>query len=290
MLKKLRVYLQYILPQHFISAFFGKLSASQNLWIKSNFIKYFIKRYQVDMTQAEIEDPSQYRSFEDFFTRKLKSTSRPVSEQKATVICPVDGTVAEIGKINKNQLLQAKGSYFNLESLLGNDEEVASYFIDGEFATLYLSPKDYHRIHMPLDGRLKKTTFIPGKLFSVNRMTSDLIPNLYTRNERLICLFETEIGRMAVILVGAMIVGSMQVSWMNKPIKSKQVLFWPQNYFNPDLGPFLKKGEELGHFKLGSTVIVLFEKNKIEWSSALKSGSPVQFGQILANFLNGILN
>lgn len=288
MFKKLSVYLQYLLPQHLISALFGKLANTQNHQIKSFLIKHFIKRYQVDMTQAEIEDWHQYPNFNSFFTRKLKASARHISPEQQMAICPVDGTVAEIGDIYHGKLLQAKGSYYELTHLLGNNHHLAADFNDGRFATLYLAPRDYHRIHMPIDGRLLQTIFIPGHLFSVNRMTTDLIPNLYTRNERLICIFETEVGKMAVILVGAMIVGSMQVSWMDEPVYSSQIKI--TDFTDASNVHYLSKGEELGYFKLGSTVILLFEKNTIEWLSSFKSGTEVQFGQNLAKFINERLN
>jgi phosphatidylserine decarboxylase len=287
-MKRIITYIQYILPQRLITLILGKIAATQRVSVKNKIIERFIKRYNVDMTLAIIKDPTLYPTFNDFFTRQLKPEFRPMLAQQNQVACPVDGVIAEIGRINKNQLLQAKGSYFNLENLLGGDQQLASRFIDGNFATFYLSPKDYHRIHMPLDGKLVQTIFIPGRLFSVNRMTTDIIPNLYARNERYVCIFETELGRMAVILVGAMIVGSMQVKWVDSPIKSRQIL--SQSYDATSKIPFLAKGDELGFFKLGSTVIVIFENNKIEWSKNLHHGVEVKYGQILANFMKETLN
>ena len=240
------------------------------------------------MSQAEIEDWQQYSNFHHFFIRKLKPSLRPIADEAQTVVSPVDGVVAEIGSIEKTRLLQAKGCYYELSTLLGGDKALTEQFENGNFATLYLAPHDYHRIHMPLEGRLRQTIFIPGKLFSVNRMTTDLIPQLYTRNERLVCIFDTELGKMAVILIGAMIVGSMQTSWMRSPIKANHIL--NEHYPNDKADILLARGTELAHFEIGSTVIVLFEKNKVTWLPNLKPGNRVNFGQIIANFMKEMLN
>lgn len=274
------VIIQYLLPQHLLSICLGKLADCRHIGLKNWLIKQFVKAYRVDLSEAAIEDPTAYPTFNDFFIRHLKPDARPIAENPDTVMCPADGTVAELGDIKQNQLLQAKNSYFNLESLLGNDRDTARQFYDGQFATVYLAPNNYHRVHVPCDARLIKTIYIPGKLFSVNRMTTDLIPNLYSRNERFVALFETEAGPMAVILVGALIVGSMQMAWMQQPIRAKHIISEsiksPINF---------KKGDELGYFKLGSTVVVLFGKDTMAWNPDLNTGTQVKVGQNFCQLL-----
>lgn len=278
MWQPIKVYLQYLLPQHLLTTFAGWCAEIKIKWLKNFLITRFVKKYAVNMNEAQIEDPYAYPTFNAFFTRHLKPAMRPILGNANAVISPVDGVISEIGQIHAQSLLQAKHMYFDLLTLLGGDQATAALFQDGLFATLYLAPKDYHRIHMPFSGTLQKTIFVPGKLFSVNRMTSQLIPQLFSRNERLVCLFDTAIGPMAVILVGAMIVGSIQTVWMDEPIKSKQLITTPlTNHLT------LHKGDELGLFKLGSTVILLFPKNKINWLASLKSQQAIKFGEVLAN-------
>lgn len=280
MREKLFVFLQSLLPQHLLSQLAGWVANSRNHWIKNRFIHWFMERYQIDLSEAVIEAPEAYATFNDFFTRALKPETRPIAADSNAIACPVDGTIAQIGYVHENHLLQVKDHYFNLEALLGGDNQLAEAFYDGAFATFYLAPNNYHRIHMPLKGRLTKTLFIPGKLFSVNRITTDLVPDLYARNERLVTVFDTAAGPMAVILVGAMIVGSMQTNWMQRPIKSRQI-----QINTPNRTIELEKGAELGQFKLGSTVICLFGKDKIEWIENASFHQPVKFGQNLGNLI-----
>ncbi len=279
-MKKLFVYIQYILPQHLLSVFMRWLAESRTPWFKNFAIRRFIKKYKVDMSFALVENPSLYPTFNDFFTRQLKPELRPIVKHQYDIACPVDGVIAQIGKIKKNQLLQAKQFYFDLETLLGGDETLARDFYDGSYATFYLAPHDYHRIHMPLTGRLEKTIYVPGKLFSVNQLTSSIIPHLYSRNERLITIFSTESGPMAVILVGAIIVGSIQTAWMNQPVSSNKITIT-----TPSHDIYLKTGDELGQFKLGSTVILLYSKDKIKWNPSLNLGNQTHFGQLIGNII-----
>lgn len=272
------VCLQKILPQHLITNIMGWLANIRTPWMKNWMIKRFIKKYHVDMTAAVVEDPEAYPDFNHFFIRHLKPELRPIANGDKEIASPVDGAIAQIGKISKNQLLQAKKYYFDLESLLGGDTELARQFYDGSFTTLYLAPRDYHRIHMPLSGKLVKSTYIPGKLFSVNRMTSELIPDLYSRNERLVTVFDTAAGPMAVILVGAIIVGSIQTVYMDEPARSQKI-----QTTVADKEVYLQTGAELGHFKLGSTVILLFGKDRMSWAPSLHTDTIVKFGQILGN-------
>jgi len=277
MRKFLSVWPQYVVPQHFYTRIMGKISKLRYARFKKWQINTFIRRYQVDMSAAIIENPDEYATFNEFFTRRIKPELRPIVQGAREVACPVDGSVSQIGKIDKDTLLQAKGFNFSLQSLLGGNEQTAKLFNNGNFSTIYLAPKDYHRIHMPLDGILKETIYIPGKLFSVNQKTAAAVPSLFARNERLVCIFETEIGPMAVILVGAIIVGSIHTCWDENP-RSKTMTS------NKQSGITLKRGDELGYFQVGSTVIVLFGENKIKWNNHLRCDSEVKMGQLLGTF------
>lgn len=208
---------------------------------------------------------------------------RPVAADTNGIVSPADGTIAQIGFIARNKMLCAKEHYFDLESLLGGDAQLAQHFYDGAFATIYLAPHNYHRVHMPVDGKLVQTIYVPGKLFSVNQHTSEYIPQLYSNNERLICIFESSVGRFALIFVGAMIVGSMQTIWMDNPIRGYEIA--KENFAYPIP---LDKGAEVGYFKLGSTVILLFEKNKVEWEKQLAAGNKIQVGELIGDF-SGLL-
>lgn len=275
------IFLQSIIPQHFLSFLAGRLADATCPKLKNFLISQFVKNYSINMSEYLVKNPLEYASFNDFFIRQLDMQFRPIAADEQAIVSPVDGTIAQIGRIKNNLLLQAKEYYFDLENLLGGDKTLADTFHDGKFATLYLAPHNYHRIHMPINGKLSKTIFVPGKLFSVNRMTSELVPNLFSRNERLVCIFDTDVGKMAVILVGALIVGSIQTVWMQQPIKSSTVQV--DTFSN---GPMLKKGEELGYFKLGSTVITLFGDHQIDWLISNQSGNLIQVGQQMGTKLS----
>lgn len=279
MFKQALTYLQYLLPKSLITTGMGWLAESTTPWIKNSFIKQFMKLYNISLAEAVVTNPADFINFNDFFTRKLKPGARTIAAGQSEIACPVDGTTAQAGSISHDKLMQAKGMYFSLESLLGHDE-CSHLFTNGAFATLYLAPHNYHRIHMPISGKLVKTIYIPGQLFSVNKMTSRLIPNLYARNERLVCLFDTASGPMAMILVGALIVGSIQTVWMDSPIRSSQIV--TETFAN---GIELNKGDEMGLFKLGSTVVLLFAADKIKWNNALTADSVIQLGQNIGELL-----
>ncbi len=279
-MKGLSTYLQYLLPQRGLSALAGKIANSEKPWLKDLLIRRFMRHYDIDLSEAVIDNPRHYASFNDFFTRRLKPGARPITTNAKHISSPVDGYVAEVGKIAAHTLIQAKGHSYNLEKLLGNDTCLTETFSHGEFGTFYLAPHNYHRIHMPLTGELKQTIYIPGKLFSVNQAAMQRIPELYSRNERLVCVFDTEVGPMAVILVGALFVGGMQTVWMNEPIRANER---KQQFFG-DEKP-LEKGVELGQFKFGSTVIVLFAANKINWSQHLTSETVLRVGQSLGTII-----
>lgn len=261
---------QAFLPQHALSVLAGKFANSRNPRIKRFVINFFLKRFDFNLAEAVESDPHAYACFNDFFTRALKPDARPMDEATTSIVCPADGSVAEVGSIKGQQLLQAKGMVYELSTLLAH-HPLAEAFTDGRFATIYLAPHNYHRVHMPISGRLLQTIYIPGRLFSVNRMTTDLIPNLYGRNERLVCFFETAVGPMAVILVGALIVGSIKTVWMEAPIRGPHV-----QVDVPAQAIHLAKGEELGHFELGSTVIVLFGKEAMHFAADFVPGAEVK--------------
>ena len=275
---------QYLAPKKLISEIIGFFAKSQNYYIKTFFIKNFQKTYNVNLKEAIYEDVELYSSFNSFFTRELKPESRPIDENIHSIISPADGVVSQIGNINSGKIIQAKGIYFNLLSFLGNDKEYFKKFKDGLFSTIYLSPKDYHRVHMPIDGKLSKMVYIPGKLFSVNKITTRSVKNLYSINERLVCFFDTVRGPMSVVLVGAMIVSGITVQW-EKSICSKKGKI--KRFISPSIGKdsvFLKKGDDIGRFMLGSTVVICFGKNKINWSSNISINSVVKMGQRVGKF------
>ncbi len=279
MLKKINLLFQYIVPQHMLSRLIGYIADCRWVWLKNLLIKRFIQHYNVDIFAAVSERLNDYPNFNSFFTRGLKPELRPVVQLANEVACPVDGKVSQIGAIKTDTLLQAKGFYFNLGELLGGSKQDAEPFYDGVFTTIYLSPKDYHRVHMPLSGRLRETIYVPGKLFSVNLHTTNSVPNLFARNERLVCIFDTEIGPMAMILVGALIVCGIQTVWNPAP-QTREIT---RTSFPPNTNNmiYLARGAELGHFKMGSTVIVLFPKNTVKWVPTIQENSVVRMGQLI---------
>lgn len=270
--------LQRVAPQHLISRVAGLLANSQTPFIKNTFIKWFVDQYKIDMSIAAEEDPLAYPSFNAFFTRALKPEARPISNEEGAIICPADGAISQIGTIQNDRVFQAKGQSFTTLELLGGDTVEAPRFKDGHFTTVYLSPKDYHRVHIPAAGKLVKMTHIPGDLFSVNTVTAEEVPRLFARNERVVCYFETNNGPMVVVLVGAMIVASIETVWAGlvTPVKKKI----RTTYYSEDPKDIcFDKGDEMGRFLLGSTAIVLFPKDRIQWDAKLEAGSMVQMGQ-----------
>jgi phosphatidylserine decarboxylase len=282
--ERLFAYLQFILPQRGLSRLVRGLTNSRKPWLKNWMINVFIKRFQVDMSAAVQTNPLAYESFNAFFTRYLRPESRPVVQAASTIACPVDGTISQLGKIQGGRVFQAKGFDYSLYELLGGSEKRAASFIDGQFATLYLAPKDYHRIHMPLTGSLQEMVYIPGQLFSVNQVTARHVPRLFSRNERLVAIFSTDYGPMAMVLVGAMIVASIHTVWAGEvtPGNKREIREWQYPIANSQ--PIaLPRGAEMGHFQLGSTVILLFPAGTADWVNYLQAGSSVQMGQQIAN-------
>lgn len=272
--------LQYLLPHHFLSSLMHRITRVQWPGFKDLLIRQVIRLYHVDMQGALEPDAKKYRNFNDFFTRALKPDTRPVAVADEAIACPADGTLSQAGDIEDGYLFQAKGHDYSLLELLGGDIEWSHRFAEGSFATIYLSPRDYHRVHMPFSGSLKKMLHVPGRLFSVNDTTTRQVPNLFARNERVISLFETDIGPMAVILVGAIFVSSIETVWAGTvtPV-SQQVRTWDYAPEQPAVPILLEKGEEMGRFNMGSTVILLFGKDVMDWMEELSPGQAVYVGE-----------
>ena len=275
--KTLFILTQRIIPQHLLSRLVGWFASTKIPLIKNTFITKFAAKYDVNMDEAKIEDLQEFACFNDFFTRELKDGARPIADAK--LVSPADGAVSQLGKIELGRCFQAKGRDFSVVELLGGDKDRAQPFLNGEFATIYLSPKDYHRVHMPCAGTLTETVYVPGDLFSVNPTTAEGVDGLFARNERMVCMFDTEFGPMAMVLVGAMIVAGIETVWSGQvcPLpKQAQV----QDYTS---GPItLEKGDEMGRFKLGSTVILCFPEDAVTFLEEVKASSPLQMGQAIA--------
>jgi len=276
------VTLQKLVPQHLLSRVVGRVAESGRL--KKPFIRWFVKRYSVDMSDAQEQDPLAYENFNAFFTRALKAGARPFAEginDALPILCPADGAISQLGEINEHGLLQAKGRYYTVADLLASNQDAAD-FDGGSFATVYLSPKDYHRVHMPVAGKLTKMSYIPGDLYSVNKQTAEGVPNLFARNERLVCLFDTEQGPMAVVLVGAMIVAGIETVWAGRVCPGRDRHKVQVTQYEATVPAIeLAAGAEIGRFYLGSTAIVLFGHAAVELNGKLAADSPVRMGQLL---------
>lgn len=274
---KFAVLPQYLIPKQAITILAGKFANAKAGRLTTSVIRWFVARYQVNMEEAAQPDIRRYASFNAFFTRALRSDARPLAP--ADFICPVDGTISQFGAIERDQIFQAKGHRYSTAALLGGDRELAARFEDGSFATIYLSPKDYHRIHMPCDGRLTRMIYVPGALFSVNPTTARGVPGLFARNERVVCVFETEQGPFVLTLVGATIVGSMATVWHGvvNPPRTGQLREW--HYDQQQV--VLKKGDEMGRFLLGSTVVMLFPNKALDFNPAWTPARPVRLGEMM---------
>lgn len=271
---------QYLMPKKAITSLCGLCANVQVPAIKNYLIQSFIRHYGVNMKEALLESPASYPSFNDFFIRQLKPHVRPL--EHATVVSPVDGVVSEIGEIMDDQLIQAKGHHYTVQDLLGLDADAASEFDGGLYATLYLSPKDYHRIHMPINASLTSMNSIPGKLFSVKPSSVASIPRLFAQNERCATYFDTPVGKMAMVLVGATIVGKIGLRWHGEIKRRKTAEFFDYTNLSPSVTSF-SQGDEMGYFKLGSTVILLFaDADRVHWLSDWAPGMPIRLGQALA--------
>jgi phosphatidylserine decarboxylase len=269
---------QHLLPQHALSRLILRATRVRAPWFKNLLVRGFLKLFTIDMTDAVQPDPFAYGSFNEFFTRALKPGSRPLAPDPRAIACPVDGTISEAGKIDGDTLIQAKGRYYSLTELLAA-QGWAKSFEGGSFATIYLAPYNYHRVHMPVRGNLEETVYVPGRLFSVNAVTASRVPKLFARNERVLTLFDTAFGRVAVVLVGALNVGSMATVWAGDitPAARRVITRLPAQQVALD------KGAELGRFNMGSTVILLFQKDRAHLSADARAGSLVRLGQSLGS-------
>lgn len=276
---KLFIGSQYVLPQHLLSRGVGALAATEISWIKNPLINAFIKQFDVNMSEAKREKAEEFRCFNDFFTRELKDGARDLATGDNMILSPADGAISQLGAIENGRIFQAKGQDYSLIELLGGDSDRAAPFMGGEFATVYLSPKDYHRVHMPITGTLREMIYVPGDLFSVNQTTAENVPRLFARNERVVAIFDTELGQMAMVLVGAMIVAAVETIWhglVTPPKRELRVTSYPA----PE--PItIEKGDEMGRFLLGSTVVLCFEKDKMHWQETMKAGTPLRMGESL---------
>ena len=275
---RLFVGLQYLLPQHLLSALMYRLARVRWRPLSAPLIRVFVRHFRVDMSEALEPDLAAYPSFNAFFTRALRPAARPQPEGPQALACPADGGLSQFGTIEAGRLFQAKGLDYALEDLVVGPDW-ARRFVGGSFATIYLSPRDYHRVHMPAAGRLREMIHVPGRLFSVNRATASLVPRLFARNERVVCLFEGEAGPFAVILVGAIFVGGMETVWAGEvtPARGEP----PRRRYDEDTPTWLARGAEMGRFNMGSTVILLFPPGAVTWAAGLAPGAPLRMGQRL---------
>jgi phosphatidylserine decarboxylase len=271
---------QYILPHHFLSVLMSKFTHSEIKILKNIIINQIIKIYGVNMSESKEQDINNFSSFNHFFTRELKKDARPVNSEVGSIACPADGAVSQAGLIEQGNVFQAKGKSFTALELLGGDEKLAATFENGSFTTIYLSPKDYHRMHMPIKGTLTDMIHIPGRLFSVNTATTNSVPGLFARNERVACIFDTEVGPMALILVGAIFVSSIETTWHGvvTPPNIKSIRSWQ---YQDENAVVIEKDEEMGRFNMGSTIIVLFGEDKIKWDAEFKAGKTVNLGEMI---------
>ena len=275
------ILLQHILPQHALSRMAGKLAASTRPWVKDQLIRRFVAAYDVDLSDA-VRGIGDYASFNDFFTRELRNEARPLADTVDFILSPADGAISQLGTITGGRIFQAKGRDFTAEELLAHGPDIAQRFEGGQFITIYLSPRDYHRVHMPAAGALQSTAYIPGELFSVNALTAAGVDRLFARNERLACLFDGVAGSFASVMVGAMIVAGIDTAWPHRFAGHAGQLV--REDFGGD-AVILAAGDEMGRFYLGSTVVLLFEPDQVGWLDGLKPGDPVRMGQAIGRRL-----
>ncbi len=278
-MSRIKVLPQYLLPKQALTTLAGRVAGAKGGANTTTLIRWFVRQYGVNMDEAANPDIASYASFNEFFTRPLREGARPLAN--ADFVCPVDGAISQFGEVQDHQIFQAKGHTFSTAALVGGDDRLAAHFQHGSFANLYLSPKDYHRLHMPCDGRLTRMIYVPGALFSVNPTTARGIPGLFARNERVVCVFESaEHGPFVLVLVGATIVGSMATAWHGVVApRSSQ----PREWRYDDQNIVLKKGEEMGRFLLGSTIVMLFKKDTIKFNPDWAPERAVRLGEVMGN-------
>ena len=274
-------FLQYLIPQHVLSMLIHALTRSELRWVKNILIHFTIRIYKINIADTEASDIGSYLSFNAFFTRQLGAGVRHIADGDNIMVSPVDGTISQIGKIESGQMVQAKGRYYTVLELLAGDQLLSQKFINCPFATIYLAPRDYHRIHMPLTGRLRSMIYVPGKLFSVSPRAVKMVPHLFARNERVVTVFETNFGLILLVLVGAIFVGSMEISWHGKitPCYGDKIRHW---VYHDEKAITIDKGEEIGRFNMGSTVVLLMEEGYFkQFPGKFKVGSVVYMGQAI---------
>ncbi|QKJ88832.1 phosphatidylserine decarboxylase [Paramixta manurensis] len=284
MLDRIKLGLNYLLPKKWLTELAGWGASKRAGWLTKAVIDVFVWFYKVDMSEAQKPDTATYRTFNDFFVRPLRDDARPIETDPNLLVLPADGAISQLGHIEGDSIFQAKGHTYSLEALLAGNYQMAGQFRNGEFVTTYLAPRDYHRVHMPCNGILREMIYVPGDLYSVNPLTAQNVPNLFARNERVICYFETEFGPMAQILVGATIVGSIETVWSGTvtPPRDGVIKRWTWPGADDEGAVALLKGQEMGRFKLGSTVINLFAPGKVKLAESLEAESKTRLGQPLA--------
>lgn len=274
----LKLILQYLTPKILLTRICGRIAEYRHIRVKNFLIRRFIRVFHVDMTSAQEERSEQYACFNDFFIRRLKPQCRPLAD--AQIISPVDAVISEMGDIHAGRIIQAKQHQYRVTDLLASSDAHVQPFLNGRFMTLYLSPKDYHRVHMPMTGQLREMVYVPGRLFSVQPATVRVLPGIFSKNERVVAFFDTDVGAMAMVLVGATIVGHIATSWHGGVIRSKT----PMRTAYPEKSIILNQGDEMGYFQLGSTVILLFsEQFNFSWQEMLCAGKAVQYGEALSS-------
>jgi len=282
---KIKITFQYIMPKHAISRLVGKLAAAKMGWLTTKLISMFIKAYGINMNEAKLKKASDFDTFNNFFTRELEEGARTIDNDESTICYPVDGAISQQGDIIDGQLIQAKGFNYSVTSLLGGDEKTAAPFQGGKFSCIYLAPKDYHRIHMPMAATLREMIYVPGELFSVNPLTARNVPDLFARNERVVAIFDTEMGELAMVLVGATIVASIETTWAGTvtPPAGKDIFRWQYPKDGADAITF-NKGDEMGRFKLGSTVVTTFAPKMLDdFAPDAGPGTVTRLGEVYAS-------
>ncbi len=284
---KIKIALQYAMPKHAISRLVGKLAAAKMGWLTTKLIDFFINAYGINMSEAKLKKATDFDTFNDFFTRELEEGARTINTDSDTLCYPVDGAISQQGDIVEGKLIQAKGFNYSLTSLLGGDARTAAPFQKGKFSCIYLAPKDYHRIHMPMAATLREMIYVPGELFSVNPLTANNVPDLFARNERVVTIFDTEHGALAMVLVGATIVASIETSWVGTitPPAGSDIFRWQYPEKGVDAITF-EKGEEMGRFKLGSTVVSTFAPNMVEFPPEAGPQTVTRLGELYANLIS----
>lgn len=284
---KLKISLQYAMPKHAISRLVGKFAAAKMGWLTTQLIELFIKKYKINMDEAKLKNAKDFATFNDFFTRELEEGARTIDPDTRKLCYPVDGAISQQGNISEGKLIQAKGFNYSLTALLGGDARTAAPFQKGKFSCIYLAPKDYHRIHMPMAATLREMIYVPGELFSVNPLTANNVPDLFARNERVVTVFDTEHGPFAMVLVGATIVASIETTWAGTitPPAGQEIFRWQYPAKGIDVITF-EKGDEMGRFKLGSTVVCTFAPNMIEFDDKAEPTTVTKLGEYYASLLN----